>query len=154
MFLGLSPVKYFQRCVTSQIPRADLEAALMLLPMQYIVRFLGWVEMMLVFGSTSEIETATRCLVTLLLCHSRALTSQSSVLLPHFLRMREYLTEKMDAFKSMLGMNQAAFRFLQHQIETEQDEKAAFQQAFYPSVTETAAKTDDVNQPKRKKQKR
>jgi U3 small nucleolar RNA-associated protein 12 len=148
--LGLSPVKYFQRCVSSQIPRSDLEAALLLLPMTYIVRFICWLEVLCDFGSASEIETATRCLVTLLLCHTRALTSQSTVLLPHLLRLRTLVTERMDSFKNMLGMNQAAFRFVQRQIETDEEDKQALQQAMYVDPMLSLSGKETKEQPKKK----
>lgn len=139
MFLSLSPLQYFQRCVTTQIPRADLEASLMVLPMTYVISFLCWLEMMVLHGGV-ELETSARCLVTLLLCHQRSLSSQSSVLLPHMLRLRQVLTRRMDAYKSMIGMNQAAFRFVQQSIETQEEEKQAITAVFSDPSPSTSHK--------------
>lgn len=153
MFLSLSPLQYFQRCLTTQIPRADLEASLLILPMSYVVLLVRWLEVFLVCHHGVEIETTTRCLVTILLCHQRGLSMQASALLPSLLAIRRVLTQRMDAYKTMLGMNTAGWRFVQQSLDAAQEEKQAMATVFATSVGQQSEQQQQ-QQPSAKKKRR
>lgn len=135
LLLGLSPLKYMQRCLATQIPRPDLESALLVLPITDVVRLLYWLLQLAEAGL--DLETVARCCVFLVLCHQKSLSSQSS-LLGTLLSLRDILGDSLASYRDLLGMNAAALRYVQRTIEEEREERTGLYEALDVSKTKIA----------------
>jgi U3 small nucleolar RNA-associated protein 12 len=151
ILLGLSPLHYLQRCLASQIPRPDLEAALLILPYHYVVRFLALLVKLAEHGM--ELEVCTRCVVFLLNIHHKRISHQSD-LLSTLLALRNALGKSMLAYRNMIGVNLAGLKYMRQMIETDREEKESglrVTSSAVSSLFESTAldKNDDKRQDKK-----
>jgi U3 small nucleolar RNA-associated protein 12 len=125
------------------IRRSHLEEALMVLPFDYAVTLIKYLQR---FIETSQrVELAVRCALFLISIHQNQIVANSSVL-QSLVKLKRSTRERLQQQKDMIGFNLAALRMLQRQF---QDSSNAY--FFGDRAKSTKTKSIETGGPKTKR---
>ena len=117
LMLGMAPQKYVLRRLGDLTSAADLEPALLVLPVDLVAVLLGFLADALAGEGAVDVELCARAAALALRLHAKEVAAHAPLRRP-LLRLRDALRARLDAERALFGRNLAACRVVKLRAET------------------------------------